>query len=334
MYLPSIVIVGYYFDKKRALATGIAVCGSGIGTFIFGPFTRILLDNYGWKGTNWIIAGIILNGVAMGALFRPLEQNKPIKKKEDVEEIKRGIIIEKIIAEKKRQRTISTGSMDGSLITKDNKFIKDPDEVKKILEKYNTEWQAKEKALERVPSTGSSTGMQRVPSFNSNTGSDVPNGKSEKEASNDQHLKSNALKPPRVRHTGGFGSTSSLRKRTLSGMGEDEQMLTASQQSLRARAAFKPMYRQDIFYSGSVTSLAEYKSTQDMESYVKSITSLPDIPDDPDSCAAKCLPLVHVLKEMLDFSLMRSVTFVILCTASVLAMTGNLYFIILLFAFA
>ena len=31
MYLPSIVVVGFYFDKKRALATGIAVCGSGIG---------------------------------------------------------------------------------------------------------------------------------------------------------------------------------------------------------------------------------------------------------------------------------------------------------------
>ena len=38
MYLPSIVIVGYYFDKKRAFATGIAVCGSGIGTFLFAPF--------------------------------------------------------------------------------------------------------------------------------------------------------------------------------------------------------------------------------------------------------------------------------------------------------
>ena len=37
MYLPSIVIVGYYFDKKRAFATGIAVCGSGIGTFLFAP---------------------------------------------------------------------------------------------------------------------------------------------------------------------------------------------------------------------------------------------------------------------------------------------------------
>ena len=41
MYLPSIVIVGYYFDKKRAFATGLAVCGSGIGTFLFAPLSKI-----------------------------------------------------------------------------------------------------------------------------------------------------------------------------------------------------------------------------------------------------------------------------------------------------
>lgn len=29
MYLPSIVIVNFYFLRRRALATGIAVCGSG-----------------------------------------------------------------------------------------------------------------------------------------------------------------------------------------------------------------------------------------------------------------------------------------------------------------
>ena len=81
----------------------------------------------------------------------------------------------------------------------------------------------------------------------------------------------------------------------------------------------------DIFNTGSVTSLPEYKSTQDIDSYVKSYTSIPDIhvPEDPNSCAAKCDPLVHVLKQMLDFSLMKSTTFVILCTASVLAMTGQ-----------
>jgi len=49
MYLPSIVMVGYYFDKKRAMATGIAVCGTGIGTFVLAPIVNLLVSEYGWK---------------------------------------------------------------------------------------------------------------------------------------------------------------------------------------------------------------------------------------------------------------------------------------------
>lgn len=30
IYLPAVVAVGYYFERKRALATGISVCGSGV----------------------------------------------------------------------------------------------------------------------------------------------------------------------------------------------------------------------------------------------------------------------------------------------------------------
>lgn len=29
IYLPSVVCVGYYFERRRAFATGISVCGSG-----------------------------------------------------------------------------------------------------------------------------------------------------------------------------------------------------------------------------------------------------------------------------------------------------------------
>lgn len=32
IYLPAVVAVGYYFETKRSLATGIAVCGSGAYT--------------------------------------------------------------------------------------------------------------------------------------------------------------------------------------------------------------------------------------------------------------------------------------------------------------
>jgi len=61
IYLPAIVSVGYYFEKRRALATGIAVCGSGFGTFVFAPLAAALLEAYDWKGANLILAGIILN---------------------------------------------------------------------------------------------------------------------------------------------------------------------------------------------------------------------------------------------------------------------------------
>ncbi|CAH0750659.1 unnamed protein product [Diatraea saccharalis] len=71
-YVAAVVIVAYYFDKKRSLATGISVCGSGIGTFIFAPLTYVLLDEYGWRGTTLILAGLFLNIAVCGLLFRDL----------------------------------------------------------------------------------------------------------------------------------------------------------------------------------------------------------------------------------------------------------------------
>ncbi|KAM3960620.1 monocarboxylate transporter 9 [Aphomia sociella] len=71
-YVAAVVIVAYYFEKKRSLATGISVCGSGIGTFIFAPLTYVLLNEYGWRGTTLILAGLFLNIAVCGMLFRDL----------------------------------------------------------------------------------------------------------------------------------------------------------------------------------------------------------------------------------------------------------------------
>ena len=76
IYLPAIVSVGYYFEEKRAFATGLAVCGSGLGAFIFNPFSKYLIDEFGWRGAILIEAAIILNCILCGALFRPLVAKK------------------------------------------------------------------------------------------------------------------------------------------------------------------------------------------------------------------------------------------------------------------
>ena len=72
MYLPSYVMVGWYFDKRRALALGIARCGSGIGTFVMAPLSKALINLYSWKGATWVMAGICLQGAVCGALLRPI----------------------------------------------------------------------------------------------------------------------------------------------------------------------------------------------------------------------------------------------------------------------
>ncbi|GAB1597584.1 monocarboxylate transporter 12-like [Argonauta hians] len=76
IYLPAIVCVGFYFEKRRSFATGLAVCGAGIGTFIFAPLSQYLLDFYGWKGAVLISAGLILNCILCGCLFKPLPKTK------------------------------------------------------------------------------------------------------------------------------------------------------------------------------------------------------------------------------------------------------------------
>ncbi|KAJ8681148.1 hypothetical protein QAD02_016935 [Eretmocerus hayati] len=82
IYLPAIVSVTVYFEKYRSLATGIAVCGSGLGNTMFVPLIRYLIDVYGgFKGAMMILAGIVLNCIAFGIMFRPLE---PVKSKESV----------------------------------------------------------------------------------------------------------------------------------------------------------------------------------------------------------------------------------------------------------
>ncbi|XP_074652252.1 monocarboxylate transporter 12-like isoform X1 [Tubulanus polymorphus] len=69
-YLISMVMVGSYFERRRSLANGIALCGSGVGAFVFSPLLEYLLSTYSWQGTFIILAGITLQGCIFGALFR------------------------------------------------------------------------------------------------------------------------------------------------------------------------------------------------------------------------------------------------------------------------
>jgi len=98
VYLPSIVMVGYYFEEKRAIATGkinnfycfddqctilgIVTAGTGIGSITFGPLSRILFNEFGWKYGLLLLSAILFCCAACCTLMRPL---KPIRKRRIVQ---------------------------------------------------------------------------------------------------------------------------------------------------------------------------------------------------------------------------------------------------------
>ncbi|MBN3302727.1 MT12B protein, partial [Amia calva] len=71
-YTPAIAMVGKYFCERKALAYGIAMSGSGIGTFVLAPAVQLLIEHYSWRGALLILGGFVSNLCVCGALMRPI----------------------------------------------------------------------------------------------------------------------------------------------------------------------------------------------------------------------------------------------------------------------
>lgn len=62
LYLPPIATGPKWWPDRRALATGFAVVGLGLGSFIMAPIATWIIENHGWRNVFiWI-------GIAMGIL--------------------------------------------------------------------------------------------------------------------------------------------------------------------------------------------------------------------------------------------------------------------------
>lgn len=119
IYVPAIVSVGYYFEKKRSLAIGIAVCGSGIGTFILSPINRILVENYSYSGAFLIKSALCLNLCVCGSLMRPVSV-------EPSEILKRN---------KRKRLNLAKSSNEPEKINSNENDYSDDDEIDDLISK-------------------------------------------------------------------------------------------------------------------------------------------------------------------------------------------------------
>lgn len=341
IYLPSIVSVGYYFEKKRAIATGIAVCGSGIGTFIFSPLNDFLLDIFDWRNLLFLQAGIILNCAVCAALMRPLV---PKKKKRHTEEEKEEIRHHfKINAQTSRRHVTESESscqdvktfakLREAKLMREQKLNEEESDMGSMPSEYFIKGQSESTPGSPVGNpkliVGSNGPVVDDESHKSAlTSTDAADEKQESTGEQKRMSKgqvSISLAVHEVQPLIENGYTKVKERKSQHNLPVGSQSRLGSYRDIVAHKQdfARPLYKKDIFYSGSIVHIP----APDMGSYIASITSIPGVTELPkssiwDKCI--CLPksVTDTLKEMLDFSLLLDFKFAMLCLGNLFAMSG------------
>ncbi|KAG9467944.1 hypothetical protein GDO78_013997 [Eleutherodactylus coqui] len=112
VYLPAVVMVGQYFQKRRALAQGLSTTGTGFGTFLITVLLKYLCAEYGWRNAMIIQGAVTLNLCVCGALMRPLESRgqSHVETKSDHQDKKEMSLLD---ANAVKPNTVLHGEEDG-----------------------------------------------------------------------------------------------------------------------------------------------------------------------------------------------------------------------------
>ncbi|XP_074653250.1 monocarboxylate transporter 12-like [Tubulanus polymorphus] len=354
MYLPSIVSVGYYFEKKRALATGIAVCGSGVGTFLVAPFCEFLLSVYDWKNTALILAAIIFNGVAFGALMRPLEppkvkKQKPPREKNAIDRIKEtrkrqesensqaaSVILQKVrdakLARQRRVREEDGSESEAAMysVSRQNSVLASPSETGSPTSNISPEYPTPPVIIiDSVDDGPVSPDDVDVANGSKKNGLIPSNGRGSGDGITTQELEplTGSVPIPQM-HKVRRGSTNKKSvTQSLQDLWAVRPRVQAREDVIKKEDYARPMYRRDIFYSGSVANIHQFRSQPDIKSYITSITEIPQADTYESKCflwRCPCLPkaVADTLMNMMDCSLLTEPSFILIILGNIVGMLG------------
>ena len=69
LFFSSAVNIQVQFVRHRSLATALATCGVSLSMFVFPPLTRLLMNEYGWRGCVLNMAAIYMHGLVAAELM-------------------------------------------------------------------------------------------------------------------------------------------------------------------------------------------------------------------------------------------------------------------------
>lgn len=278
IYIPSVLTVGYYFEKWRALATGISMCGSGVGTIVFAPLNQVLITRFGWRTSLLIQSGIILACTVLGTIFRPL-QPVEVSVEDDTEDVEKmlPVIFSKQLPEGRYAFSVPSSAHTTWMGASINTHYPTAAEV---FRGSNANLERRPSATADGKSVLNSTNMKKLEQLSKaqrRSGQSTPEenhaapafsvhkelvtvGEAEEEENENETLVPEHIKPILLTE----------RRHTVSGRrpvlpkGSRRGTLTDN----------RPMYRDDIFFSGSLVRIPKYQSQSSL-GYHMSVTRLP-----------------------------------------------------------
>ncbi|XP_075168388.1 monocarboxylate transporter 9 [Haematobia irritans] len=337
VYIPAVVIIGFYFEKWRALATGIAMCGSGVGTFVFAPLSNYLLHEYGWRRMLQVQGMIIIACAIIGIAFRPIQPlTLAVTENGNVEEDNKNkanghgntVAPKQQFATNAFSKPLPEGRFAYSMPNSaHNTYMGSSPK-----HHYPTAAEVFKGAnLERRLSgaSGKGTEMKNLRKSQPTTPNGEPSqmtfnlnkelttvGENEEETENENLLVTEA-KPTVVQ----------ARRHTVSGkrpLNIGSRSNVGSQDAVNT-AVTRPMYRDDIFFSGSLTRIPQYQSQSSL-AYHMSVTRLPTKQDQLEERESGCNicpeAVRRTLSTMLDVTLLKSPSFMLLAFSGFLTMMG------------
>jgi len=79
-YVPVLAAVQRWFVARRALASGLAVSGIGVGTLVVAPLAAWSIEQFDWRSTFWLLgAGAAIVGVGMALLLKDAPRDAAAK---------------------------------------------------------------------------------------------------------------------------------------------------------------------------------------------------------------------------------------------------------------
>jgi MFS transporter, MCT family, solute carrier family 16 (monocarboxylic acid transporters), member 14 len=315
IFLPSIIIVSHYFDKRRSTAVGIATCGTGFGAFIGAPFLNLLLEVYDWSNAVRILAGLLLNCAVFGALMRPLKAEKQVVVSAKSETI--GLCKPKVEVSVANQHEIEI-----KVSTVD---------MSEHIANYPTHNIESETTGDKPSQTGKHTStkgnkLERSFSRSSSAINQDSGVSSAEETSNFW------MSVPIIGDENAKNRRSNKKQTQLESNNNNQNAPFLLPPGVNREDYALPMYRKDIFYSGSVANLgSDQKLGQSHGSLLPKhptpplvgtdMLALTQIPtENVETKTQKCrfVPKLvrDIFKEMTDFSLLRHPGFLLIFISS------------------